>query len=120
MAQLVECVPNFSEGRNKEVIAAISLSLSSSPGCSLLDVDSGASTHRNVFTFVGSPESVVQGALNAASTAFKLIDMTRHSEKLGEQGWEASKRPEHDIRKSIHNEVTITSLTYEKVTNEEQ
>ncbi|KAK1876304.1 Formimidoyltransferase-cyclodeaminase [Dissostichus eleginoides] len=79
MAQLVECVPNFSEGRNKEVIDAISLSISSSPGCSLLDVDSGASTHRSVFTFVGSPESVVQGALNAASTAFKLIDMTRHS-----------------------------------------
>ncbi|KAK5890961.1 hypothetical protein CgunFtcFv8_018259 [Champsocephalus gunnari] len=79
MAQLVECVPNFSEGRNKEVIDAISLSISSSPGCSLLDVDSGASTHRSVFTFVGSPESVVQGALNAASTAFKLIDMTRHA-----------------------------------------
>ncbi|XP_063734257.1 formimidoyltransferase-cyclodeaminase [Eleginops maclovinus] len=62
-----------------QVIDAISLAISSSPGCSLLDVDAGASTHRTVFTFVGSPDAVVQGALNAARTAFSLIDMTRHS-----------------------------------------
>ncbi|TDG96015.1 hypothetical protein EPR50_G00235050 [Perca flavescens] len=79
MAQLVECVPNFSEGRNQEVIDAISLAISESPGCSLLDVDSGASTNRTVFTFVGSPAAVVDGALNAARQAFSRIDMATHS-----------------------------------------
>ncbi|XP_072235384.1 formimidoyltransferase-cyclodeaminase [Leuresthes tenuis] len=79
MARLVECVPNFSEGRNKEVIDAISATISSTPGCSLLDVDPGASTNRTVYTFVGSPEAVVEGALNAAQRAFSLIDMSKHS-----------------------------------------
>ncbi|XP_063322602.1 formimidoyltransferase-cyclodeaminase [Pelmatolapia mariae] len=79
MARLVECVPNFSEGRNKEVIDAISAAISSTPGCSLLDVDPGASTNRTVYTFVGSPEAVVEGVLNAARQAFSLIDMRKHS-----------------------------------------
>nr|XP_046237792.1 formimidoyltransferase-cyclodeaminase isoform X1 [Scatophagus argus] len=79
MAQLVECVPNFSEGRNKEVIDAISAAISGTSGCSLLDVDPGASTNRTVYTFVGSPEAVVDGALNAARQAFSLIDMSKHS-----------------------------------------
>ncbi|XP_035533872.1 formimidoyltransferase-cyclodeaminase [Morone saxatilis] len=79
MAQLVECVPNFSEGRNKEVIDAISAAISGTSGCSLLDVDPGASTNRTVYTFVGSPDAVVEGALNAARQAFGLIDMSKHS-----------------------------------------
>ncbi|XP_049922270.1 formimidoyltransferase-cyclodeaminase [Epinephelus moara] len=79
MAQLVECVPNFSEGRNKEVIDAIAAAVSGTPGCSLLDVDPGASTNRTVYTFVGSPAAVVEGALNAARQAFTLIDMSKHS-----------------------------------------
>ncbi|CAJ1086860.1 formimidoyltransferase-cyclodeaminase-like [Xyrichtys novacula] len=79
MAQLVECVPNFSEGRNKQVIDAISSAISGTSGCSLLDVDPGASTNRTVYTFVGSPDAVVQGALNAARCAFSLIDMSKHS-----------------------------------------
>ncbi|XP_055019908.1 formimidoyltransferase-cyclodeaminase [Boleophthalmus pectinirostris] len=78
MSRLVECVPNFSEGRNKEVIEAISLSVSQTPGVSLLDVDPGVSTNRTVFTFVGSPEAVVTAALNAAKTAHERIDMTTH------------------------------------------
>ncbi|XP_042260188.1 formimidoyltransferase-cyclodeaminase isoform X1 [Thunnus maccoyii] len=79
MAQLVECVPNFSEGRNKEVIDAIAAAISGTAGCSLLDVDPGASTNRTVYTFVGSPDAVVEGALNAARQAFSLIDMSKHS-----------------------------------------
>ncbi|XP_062384368.1 formimidoyltransferase-cyclodeaminase [Sardina pilchardus] len=79
MAKLVECVPNFSEGRNKEVIDAISEAISGTEGCSLLDVDPGSSTNRTVYTFVGSPQAVVEGALNAARVAFQLIDMTKHS-----------------------------------------
>lgn len=79
MAKLVECVPNFSEGRNKEVIDAIADAISATEGCSLLDVDPGSSTNRTVYTFVGPPEAVIEGALNAAHVAFKLIDMTKHS-----------------------------------------
>ncbi|KAK7126679.1 hypothetical protein R3I94_018005 [Phoxinus phoxinus] len=79
MAKLVECVPNFSEGRNKEVIDAIADAISATESCSLLDVDPGSSTNRTVYTFVGSPEAVIEGALNAARVAFKLIDMTKHS-----------------------------------------
>ncbi|KAF7207117.1 formimidoyltransferase-cyclodeaminase [Nothobranchius furzeri] len=79
MAQLVECVPNFSEGRNKEVIDAVATAISQTPSCSLLDVDPGASTNRTVYTFVGPPEAVVEGALSAARRAFDLIDMSKHS-----------------------------------------
>ncbi|KAL9967956.1 hypothetical protein ACROYT_G026274 [Oculina patagonica] len=78
MARIVECVPNFSEGRNKEVIDAIAQAIASVEGCSLLDVDPGVSTNRTVYTFVGSPESVVEGALNGARMAMQLIDMKRH------------------------------------------
>ncbi|XP_029462598.1 formimidoyltransferase-cyclodeaminase isoform X3 [Rhinatrema bivittatum] len=78
MAKLVECVPNFSEGRNKEVIDAIADAISQTEGCVLLDVDAGPSTNRTVYTFVGSPTAIVQGALSAARVAFKLIDMTKH------------------------------------------
>ncbi|XP_040213541.1 formimidoyltransferase-cyclodeaminase isoform X2 [Rana temporaria] len=78
MAKLVECVPNFSEGRNKEIIDAIAAAISQTEGCRLLDVDPGASTNRTVYTFVGSPEAVIEGALNAARVAFKMIDMSKH------------------------------------------
>ncbi|XP_053143538.1 formimidoyltransferase-cyclodeaminase [Hemicordylus capensis] len=78
MSKLVECVPNFSEGNNKEVIDDIGAAISQTAGCMLLDVDSGPSTNRTVYTFVGRPEDVVEGALNAARTAFQLIDMSKH------------------------------------------
>jgi glutamate formiminotransferase/formiminotetrahydrofolate cyclodeaminase len=81
MRKLVECVPNFSEGRNKEIIEAIADAIRKTPGCTLLDVDPGKSTNRTVYTFVGSPEAVVEGALNSAKVARKLIDMrTQHGE----------------------------------------
>ncbi|XP_011809632.1 PREDICTED: formimidoyltransferase-cyclodeaminase [Colobus angolensis palliatus] len=78
MSQLVECVPNFSEGKNQEVIEAISGAITQTPGCVLLDVDAGPSTNRTVYTFVGPPDCVVEGALNAARAASQLIDMSRH------------------------------------------
>jgi glutamate formiminotransferase/formiminotetrahydrofolate cyclodeaminase len=73
--KLVECVPNFSEGRDRAVIDAIADAIRSIAGCTLLDVDPGASTNRTVFTFVGSPEAVVAGALAAARVARVRIDM---------------------------------------------
>uniref|UniRef100_A0A452E3Y6 Formimidoyltransferase-cyclodeaminase n=1 Tax=Capra hircus TaxID=9925 RepID=A0A452E3Y6_CAPHI len=78
MSRLVECVPNFSEGNNQEVIDAIARAVAQTPGCTLLDVDAGPSTNRTVYTFVGRPEDVVEGALNAARAAHQLIDMSRH------------------------------------------
>jgi glutamate formiminotransferase/formiminotetrahydrofolate cyclodeaminase len=78
MRKIVECVPNFSEGNNTETIEAIARAISETPGCSLLDVDPGKSTNRTVYTFVGDPDSVVQGALNSAIVARELIDMRTH------------------------------------------
>lgn len=76
--KLIECVPNFSEGRNRTTIDAIAEAIRATAGVTLLDVDAGASTNRTVYSFVGSPTAVVEGALNAAKIAYKLIDMTTH------------------------------------------
>lgn len=78
MKKIVECVPNFSEGNNRETIDAIARAIEATPGCTLLDVDPGKSTNRTVYTFVGDPDAVVQGALAGARVARKLIDMRRH------------------------------------------
>ena len=78
MKKIVECVPNFSEGRNKETIDAIARAIGQTRGVTLLDVDPGKSTNRTVYTFVGSPESVVEAALNSAKVAREKIDMRNH------------------------------------------
>lgn len=78
MPPLVECVPNFSEGRDRRIIDAIAGAISETPRVRLLDVDSGADTNRTVYTFVGPPEAVGDAACNAAARAVELIDMTRH------------------------------------------
>jgi glutamate formiminotransferase/formiminotetrahydrofolate cyclodeaminase len=75
MEKIIECVPNFSEGRNPEIINAIADAIKNTPGVTLLDVDPGKSTNRTVYTFVGNPKAVVEGALNSARVARKLIDM---------------------------------------------
>lgn len=76
--RLVECVPNFSEGRDRAVVDGIAQAIRATPGCTLLDVDPGQSTNRTVYSFVGSPEAVVEGALRAARAGKDLIDMRRH------------------------------------------
>ena len=78
MGKIVECVPNFSEGRNKKTIKAIADAIEQTKGCRLLDVDPGKSTNRCVYTFVGSPEAVLQGAINSAKVAKQKIDMAFH------------------------------------------
>jgi glutamate formiminotransferase / formiminotetrahydrofolate cyclodeaminase len=79
MARLVECVPNFSEGRNRAVIDAIADAIKGVADVKLLDVDPGADTNRTVYTFVGTPEAVAEAALRSAHKAYELIDMSRHS-----------------------------------------
>ncbi len=78
MKKIVECVPNFSEGRDKAVINAIADAIRGTKGCTLLDVDPGKSTHRTVYTFVGDPDSVIEGAVAAARVAKEKIDMRLH------------------------------------------
>ncbi len=78
MRPLVECVPNFSEGRDKEKIEAIMNEIRAVKDCWLLDVDPGADTNRTVTTFVGTPQAVVEAAFRATKKAAELIDMRGH------------------------------------------
>ncbi|MDR3590587.1 MAG: glutamate formimidoyltransferase [Negativicutes bacterium] len=78
MAKLVECIPNFSEGRRPEVIAALAETIKAVPGVILLDHSSDQSHNRSVFTFVGTPEGAGEAAVAAARKAVELIDMTGH------------------------------------------
>ncbi|MBN1772120.1 MAG: glutamate formimidoyltransferase [Deltaproteobacteria bacterium] len=76
--RLVECVPNFSDGRNREVIDAIAAAIAAVDGATLLDVDPGAGAHRTVVTFVGEPEAALEAGFQAIRTAAERIDMRRH------------------------------------------
>ena len=76
--KLIECVPNFSEGRDPSVIDAITNEIVTVEGAVLLDVDPGAATNRTVVTFVGPPEAVEEAAFRAIQMAADRIDMTRH------------------------------------------
>ncbi len=76
--RLVECVPNFSEGRNQKVLDAIAESIRSVEAVELLDVDPGKATNRTVMTFVGEPEAAVEAAFRAIAKAAELIDMRLH------------------------------------------
>lgn len=78
MKRLIECVPNFSEGRDMTVIKAITDEIERIDGVKLLDVDPGVTTNRTVVTFVGTPDEVVEAAFRAAKKAQELIDMRRH------------------------------------------
>lgn len=76
--QLVECVPNFSEGRDSGIIESITREIESTSGVTLLDVDPGESTNRTVVTFIGTPEAVLEAAFKAIQKAGEVIDMRQH------------------------------------------
>ncbi len=76
--QLIECVPNFSEGRDMSIIKQITDEIESVEGVKLLDVDPGKATNRTVVTFVGEPEPVVEAAYLAIKKAGEIIDMSKH------------------------------------------
>jgi len=76
--KIVECVPNFSEGRDRLKIEAIVREIESTPGVKLLDVDPGEATNRTVVTFIGSPAAVKEAAFKAIKKAAELIDMRQH------------------------------------------
>lgn len=79
MAKLVECIPNFSEGRNQEIIDGLVATAKSVPGVTLLDYSSDQSHNRSVFTLVGDEESIQEGAFQLVKYASEKIDMTKHT-----------------------------------------
>ena len=86
MLKIIECVPNFSEGKNKTIINAISAAIESTPGIKLLNVDPGEDFNRTVYTFVGEPELVLEAAFEAAKVGISLIDMTKHKGEHARMG----------------------------------
>jgi glutamate formiminotransferase/formiminotetrahydrofolate cyclodeaminase len=86
MTKIVECVPNFSEGRDKAVIEAIAGAIRSVEGVKLLDVDPGADFNRTVYTFVGEPEPILEAAFQSAKIGIALIDMRKHKGEHARMG----------------------------------
>lgn len=78
MKQIVECVPNISEGRDRAIIDACANAAAAVEGCTLLDVDPGADTNRTVITLAGDPEAVLEGAFRLIEASHRLIDMSKH------------------------------------------
>ncbi len=127
MTQLIECVPNFSEGRDPAVLQEIRAAIESVEGVRLLDVDPGKATNRTVFTFVGAPEPVIEAAVRAAHKAVALIDMQKHQGEHPRFGaldvcplvpvagitLEETARHAHALAKRLGEEVGLTVFCYE-------
>jgi glutamate formiminotransferase/formiminotetrahydrofolate cyclodeaminase len=128
MQKLIECVPNFSEGRDQNVIRQITDAIESVDGVSLLDVDPGASTNRTVVTFVGSPDAAVEAAFRGIKKAAELIDMRKHKGAHPRMGatdvcpfvpvsnisWEEAIACANKLGKRVGEELSIPVYLYER------
>src|SRR6202030_886823 len=128
MQKLIECVPNFSEGRDPNVIRQMAAAIESVDGVSLLDVDPGASTNRTVVTFVGGPEAAVEAAFRGIQKAAELIDMRKHNGAHPRMGatdvcpfvpvsdvsWEEAIACAKQLGKRVAEELDIPVYLYEK------
>jgi glutamate formiminotransferase/formiminotetrahydrofolate cyclodeaminase len=128
MQKLIECVPNFSEGRDQNVIRQVTDAIESVDGVSLLDVDPGASTNRTVVTFVGSPDAAVEAAFRAIKKAAELIEMRKHKGAHPRMGatdvcpfipvsnvsWEEAIACANRLAKRVGDELKIPVYLYEK------
>ena len=128
MEKLIECVPNFSEGRDQNVIRQITAAIESVEGVSLLDVDPGATTNRTVVTFVGAPKAVVEAAFRGIQKAAELIDMRKHKGAHPRMGatdvcpfvpinnvsWEEAIACAQQLGKRVGEELKIPVYLYEK------
>ena len=128
MRKLIECVPNFSEGCDLNVIRQITDAIESVEGVSLLDVDPGASTNRTVVTFVGSPEAAVEAAFRGIKKAAELIDMRKHKGAHPRMGatdvcpfipvsnvsWEEAIACANQLGKRVGEELNIPVYLYER------
>lgn len=127
MKPLIECVPNFSEGKDKQVLDAIAQAIKSVEGVRLLDVDAGVSTNRTVFTFVGEPEPVIEAAFLAIQLAAERIDMRTHKGEHPRMGatdvcplipisgisFEETIRYAHKLAERVGKELDIPVYLYE-------
>src|SRR5213082_3014867 len=128
MQKLIECVPNFSEGRDPDIIRQITDAIASVDGVSLLDVDPGATTNRTVVTFVGSPEALVESAFRGIQKAAELIDMRKHKGAHPRMGatdvcpfipisnvnWKEAIACAKELGKRVGDELKIPVYLYEK------
>ena len=128
MQKLIECVPNFSEGRDQNVIRQITAAIESVEGVSLLNVDPGASTNRTVVTFVGGPEAAVEAAFRGIQKAAELIDMRKHKGahprmgatdvcpfvSVSDVSWEEAIACVNQLGKRVAEELNIPVYLYEK------
>jgi len=128
MQKLIECVPNFSEGRDQDVIRQITAAIESVEGVSLLNVDPGAGTNRTVVTFVGGPEAAVEAAFRGIQKAAELIDMRKHKGAHPRMGatdvcpfvpvsdvsWEEAIACANQLGKRVAQELNIPVYLYEK------
>ena len=128
MQKLIECVPNFSEGRDPDIIRQITDAIASADGVSLLDVDPGATTNRTVVTFVGTPEAVVESAFRGIQKAAELIDMRKHKGAhprmeatdvcpfipISNVNWKEAIACAKELAKRVGDELKIPVYLYEK------
>jgi len=128
MKKIIECVPNFSEGRDLEVIRQITAAIESVDGLSLLNVDSGASTNRTVVTFAGAPDAAVEAAFRGIQKAAQLIDMRKQTGAHPRMGatdvcpfipvsnvsWEEAIECAKKLGKRVGDELKIPVYLYEK------
>ncbi len=132
--QLVECVPNFSEGRDTEVIRQITDEIEAVDGVKLLDVDPGQATNRTVVTFVGEPAAVVDAAVAAGRKSAELIDMSVHHGEHPRFGMmdvcplvpisnitmEQTVTYAHELARRLGEEVGLTVYCYEHAARTEE
>ena len=128
MQKIIECVPNFSEGRDLDIIRQITTAIESVDGVSLLNVDPGASTNRTVVTFAGTPEAAIEAAFRAIRKAAELIDMRKHKGAHPRMGatdvcpfipvsnvtWEEAIACAQQLGKRVGDELKIPVYLYEK------
>jgi glutamate formiminotransferase / formiminotetrahydrofolate cyclodeaminase len=132
MQKVIECVPNFSEGRDPEVIQQITAAIESVDGISLLNVDPGASTNRTVVTFAGNPDAAVEAAFRGIQKAAELVDMRKHKGAHPRMGatdvcpfipvsnvsWEEAIACARQLGKRVGEELKIPVYLYERAAND--
>jgi glutamate formiminotransferase/formiminotetrahydrofolate cyclodeaminase len=132
MQKIIECVPNFSEGRDMEVIRQITAAIESVEGVSLLNVDPGASTNRTVVTFAGNPDGAVEAAFRGIKKASELIDMRKQTGAHPRMGatdvcpfipvsnvtWEEAIACAKELGRRVGEELKIPVYLYEKAASD--
>ncbi len=132
--QLIECVPNISEGRDSKIIEIVSKIVETVEGVTLLDVDPGKATNRTVITFVGEPQLVIEAAFRLIKKAAELIDMSKHTGEHPRFGatdvcplvpisgisLEETARYAHQLGERVGNELGIPGYFYENAAREEK